>query len=118
MPHAQHALPELSSKFGFMRSRASWVFNQFAKSVFANGKVCTSLHRGAAFTVFAPSAYRVDPCQAAQPEQFGQVFRKVMDCMSDSELPVRVQVAPHLCVIVRRYSKVVPRLGFALASLG
>ena len=63
-----HVLPELQSPVGFMRSRACWVFGQFAKSVFASGK-------------------------ATQKEQFGQVFQKVMGCMEDADLPVRVQAA-------------------------
>ena len=63
-----HVLPELGSPVGFLRSRAVWVFGQFAKSVFANGK-------------------------AAQPEQFHKVFSSVMALMRDAELPVRVQAA-------------------------
>ena len=67
-----HVLPALSCPAGFLRQRAIWMYSEFTPSVFSGGKC-------------APGT----PNEA----QMTAVFPRLVDMLSDHELPVRVQAA-------------------------
>ena len=74
-----HVLPMLESPVGFMRMRASWVYSQFAGTVFR-------VKGGAANA-------NADPSMFGAIEHMGKVFPLVMGMLQDRDLPVRVQAA-------------------------
>lgn len=63
-----HVLPELTSAHGFLRARACWTYGQFARSIFRRGK-------------------------AAEPEHLKAAFQRLLECMRDPDLPVRVNAS-------------------------
>ena len=76
-----HVEPDFSSPERFLRLRACWVYAQFAKSLFPRKR-----GKNLADSWPSPTASDTEPAQAA-------IFHKVLGCMRDPELPVRVQAA-------------------------
>eukprot|EP00771_Trimastix_marina_P001384 gnl/Trimastix_PCT/2454.p1 GENE.gnl/Trimastix_PCT/2454~~gnl/Trimastix_PCT/2454.p1 ORF type:complete len:996 (+),score=362.35 gnl/Trimastix_PCT/2454:36-3023(+) len=58
-----HVLPEFQSPEGFLRARACWIYGQFSD------------------------------VPMTQPERFTQAIQCVLQCLNDTEIPVRIQAA-------------------------